>query len=188
MRRKLKIETKPVDAAAIIAEEKRKEAEQMEEKEQKVKENMHDLEMLKAVANSSFVNGARDTPPAEKTLEQAVSSSVDPNIGTSGSMTTTQPAPSKQQPSVSTPGDTGPKEHSYPPNTDAPLSRQSTSGSNAPPGSKGKSPATADATPAVTLRPGFDSETKDNSDDEEEDDIEDWAYVTEILSLLLASS
>ncbi|KAG8909434.1 hypothetical protein FRC01_006946, partial [Tulasnella sp. 417] len=173
VRRKLKIETKPVDAAAIIAEEKRKEAEKMEEKEQKAKENAHDLEMLKAVVNSSFVNGTADTPPAEKTLEQAVSSSIDPNIGASGSVATTQPTSSNQQPTGSTPGEAVPKEHSYPPNP-APLSRQSTRGSNA--SKKGKSPAIADDTPAATLRPGLDSQTKDNSDDEDDDDIEDNAF------------
>ncbi|KIO24905.1 hypothetical protein M407DRAFT_15343 [Tulasnella calospora MUT 4182] len=182
VRRKLKIESKPVDAAAVIAEEKRKEAEKMEEKEQKAKENTHDLEMLKAIVNSSFVNGTADTPPAEKTLDQAVSSSIDPNIGASGSVTATQPVPSNppasssQQPTGSTPGETGTKEHSYPPNPGAPLSRQSTGGSNASRGSKGKSPAIADATPAMTLRPGIDSQTKDNSDDDDEDDIEDNAF------------
>lgn len=177
MRRKLKIETKPVDAAAIIAEEKRKEADKMEEKEQKAKENLHDLEMLKAVVNSSYVNGTSDTPPAEKTLEQAVSSSIDPNIGPSGSIPASQPAASVQRPVGSAPGEAVVKGHSDAAGSGAPLSRRNTKDSDASKGSKkGKSPARVDNTPAMTLRPGFDSQIKDNSDDDDDDDdLEDDA-------------
>lgn len=178
VRRKLKIETKPVDAAAIIAEEKRKEADKMEEKEQKAKENLHDLEMLKAVVNSSYVNGTSDTPPAEKTLEQAVSSSIDPNIGPSGSIPASQPAASVQRPVGSAPGEAVVKGHSDAAGSGAPLSRRNTKDSDASKGSKkGKSPARVDNTPAMTLRPGFDSQIKDNSDDDDDDDdLEDDAF------------
>lgn len=68
VRRRLNIGQKEVDAKAILEEEKRKEAKKIEEKEKNAQENAHDLEMLAAIVNSSYVNGgptpATEVPPA----------------------------------------------------------------------------------------------------------------------------
>lgn len=74
VRRKLKLDVKPVDTHAIIAQEKKEEAAAIEEKERKAKENAHDLEMLAAIVNSSFVNGgsAAHTPAAQEPDERTV--------------------------------------------------------------------------------------------------------------------
>ncbi|KAG8984560.1 hypothetical protein FRB90_005237 [Tulasnella sp. 427] len=176
VRRKLKIESKPVDAAAVVAEQQRKEAEKMEEKEQKAKENLHDLEMLKAVVNSSYINGTSSTPPAEKTLEQAVSSSVDPNIGPSGSGAGSPPTTS-QQPAGSLPGEAGAKAPGESSKPGVSLSRQNTRKSDvSKEQGKGKSPEGTNPSPEQTLRPGIDSRTTDNDNDDDEDDLEDNAF------------
>ncbi|KAG8892523.1 hypothetical protein FRB99_002653, partial [Tulasnella sp. 403] len=154
VRRKLKIESKPVDAHAVLAEEKRKEDVKIEEKEQKAKENVHDLEMLSSLINSSLVFGK--------------STSADPT-GEASRPALQDPAPSGQVGPSSSPAASAPEGGKA-------LSREDTVDSKRSNGSKAKKskrPQIAEAASAIHAE--FAADTRDDSDSSD-DDNEDNAF------------